>query len=157
MLQQAPYCCWQIISSITNLGFNTAISYQFASRLCALHVRPTSSTSNWSLITLGAVHTRIMNLLTVLSFCIFLLLSASYGQVVPRPFKVKDLHESPWYLCLHATSLDLRGTASTSNIEILECFQSKALRMTVDTPWYVPNTVNGMDFQIPTVKEEIRH
>jgi hypothetical protein len=30
---------------------------------------------------------------------------------------------------------------STSNTEILERFQSKALRMIVDAPWYVPNTV----------------
>jgi hypothetical protein len=48
------------------------------------------------------------------------------------------------------------GTASTSNIEILEHFQSKALCMIVDTPWYVPNMVIGRDLQIPTVKEEIR-
>jgi hypothetical protein len=34
------------------------------------------------------------------------------------------------------------GTASTSNIEILERFQTtKALRMIVDASWYVPNTV----------------
>jgi hypothetical protein len=46
--------------------------------------------------------------------------------------------------------------ASTSNIEILECFQSKALRTIVDAPWYVPNTVLQRDLQIPTVKEEIR-
>jgi hypothetical protein len=45
--------------------------------------------------------------------------------------------------------------ASTSNIEILEHFQSKALRMIVDTPWYVPNMVIRRDLQIPTVKEEI--
>jgi hypothetical protein len=31
--------------------------------------------------------------------------------------------------------------ASTSNIEILERFQSKVLHMIVDAPWYVPNTV----------------
>jgi hypothetical protein len=37
--------------------------------------------------------------------------------------------------------IQLWGKASTSNIEILERFQSKVLRMTVDTPWYVPNTV----------------
>jgi hypothetical protein len=42
-----------------------------------------------------------------------------------------------------------------SNIVILERFKSKALRMTVDTPWYVPNTVIQKDLQIPTVKEEI--
>jgi hypothetical protein len=39
----------------------------------------------------------------------------------------------------------LWGTASTSNIKILERFQSKALRMIVDTPWYVPNTVIRRD------------
>jgi hypothetical protein len=37
--------------------------------------------------------------------------------------------------------IQLWGTASTSNIEILERFQSKALRMIVDAPWYVPNTL----------------
>jgi hypothetical protein len=37
--------------------------------------------------------------------------------------------------------IQLWGTASTSNIQILECFQSKALHMIVDAPWYVPNTV----------------
>jgi hypothetical protein len=46
--------------------------------------------------------------------------------------------------------------ASTSNIEILECFQSKTLCMIVDATWYVPNTIIRMDLQIPTVKEEIR-
>jgi hypothetical protein len=48
------------------------------------------------------------------------------------------------------------GTASTSNIEIVENFQSKALRMIVDAPWYVPNTVKRNYLQIPTVKEEVR-
>jgi hypothetical protein len=50
--------------------------------------------------------------------------------------------------------IKLRGTASTSNMEILERFQSKALRMIVDAPWYVPNTVNRRDLQTPTVKGE---
>jgi hypothetical protein len=52
--------------------------------------------------------------------------------------------------------LQLWGTASTSNIESLERFQSKALRMILDAPWYVPNTVIRRFLQIPTVKEEIR-
>jgi hypothetical protein len=51
----------------------------------------------------------------------------------------------------------LWGTASTSNIENLEHFHSKALRTIVDTPWYVPNTVIRKDLQIRTVKEEILH
>jgi hypothetical protein len=38
--------------------------------------------------------------------------------------------------------IQLCGTASTSNIEILERFQSKALRMIMDAPWYVSNTVS---------------
>jgi hypothetical protein len=49
----------------------------------------------------------------------------------------------------------LWGTTFTSSIEILERFQSKALCMIVDAPWYVPNTVTRRDLQIPTVKEEI--
>jgi hypothetical protein len=44
---------------------------------------------------------------------------------------------------------------STSNIEIPEHFQSKALHMIVDAPCYVPNTVIWRKLQIPTVKEEI--
>jgi hypothetical protein len=48
--------------------------------------------------------------------------------------------------------IQLLGTASTSNIEILERFQSKALRMIVDAPWYVPNTLVRRDLQIPSVK-----
>jgi hypothetical protein len=31
------------------------------------------------------------------------------------------------------------------------------LRMIVDAPWYVPNTVIRKDLQIPTVKEKIQH
>jgi hypothetical protein len=46
--------------------------------------------------------------------------------------------------------------ASTSNIDILERFQMKTLRMIVDAPWYVPNMVIGRDLQIPIVNEEIR-
>jgi hypothetical protein len=51
--------------------------------------------------------------------------------------------------------IQLWGTASTSNIEILERFQSEVLRMIVDAPWYVPNTLISRDFNISTVKEEI--
>jgi hypothetical protein len=53
--------------------------------------------------------------------------------------------------------IQLWGAASTSNIEILEHFQSKVLRMIVDAPWYVPNTLIRKDLQTPTVKEGIRH
>jgi hypothetical protein len=53
--------------------------------------------------------------------------------------------------------IELWGTASTSNKEILERFQSKAMRITLDAPWYVPNMVIRRDLQTPTVKEEISH
>jgi hypothetical protein len=46
--------------------------------------------------------------------------------------------------------IQLWGTASTSNIEALERFQSTVLCMIADAPWYVPNTVIRMDLQIPT-------
>jgi hypothetical protein len=51
--------------------------------------------------------------------------------------------------------IQLRGTTSNSNIEILERFQSKALRLIVDVHWYVSNSVIRKELQIPTVKEEI--
>jgi hypothetical protein len=43
--------------------------------------------------------------------------------------------------------IQLWGTASTSNIEILERFQSKALRIIVNAPWYVPNNHIHQDLQ----------
>jgi hypothetical protein len=42
-----------------------------------------------------------------------------------------------------------------SNVEILERFQGKVLRMIADAPWYVPNMVLRQDLQITSVKEEI--
>jgi hypothetical protein len=53
------------------------------------------------------------------------------------------------------SGIQLWGTTSNSNIEILERFQSKVLRLIVDAPWYVSNSVIRKDLQIPTVKEEI--
>jgi hypothetical protein len=50
----------------------------------------------------------------------------------------------------------LWGSASISNIEILERFQGKVLRVITDAPWYVPNMVLRRDLQITSVKEEIR-
>jgi hypothetical protein len=35
--------------------------------------------------------------------------------------------------------VQLWGTVSNSNIDILEKFQSKALRIITDAPWYMPN------------------
>jgi hypothetical protein len=51
--------------------------------------------------------------------------------------------------------IQLWGSASISNIEILERFQGKVLRMITYAPWYVPNMVLRQDLQITSVKEEI--
>jgi hypothetical protein len=51
--------------------------------------------------------------------------------------------------------IQLWGAASTSNIEILEHFQLKALRLITDAPWYVPNAIIRRDLQVPSVKEEM--
>jgi hypothetical protein len=42
-------------------------------------------------------------------------------------------------------------------LEILERFQWKALRMINNAPWFVPNALILRDHQTSTVKEEIRH
>jgi hypothetical protein len=52
--------------------------------------------------------------------------------------------------------VQLWGTASNSNLEILERFQSKVLRIITDAPRYVPNAVIKRDLHIPTVKQEAR-
>jgi hypothetical protein len=51
--------------------------------------------------------------------------------------------------------IQLWGTTSNSNIEILERFQSKVLRLIADAPWYVSHSVIRNDLQIAAVKEEI--
>ena len=51
--------------------------------------------------------------------------------------------------------IPLWGTASHSNIEILQRFQNKALRTMVNAPWYVPNKLLHTDLQMPTIREEI--
>jgi len=52
--------------------------------------------------------------------------------------------------------IQLWGTASNSDLEILERFQSKVLRIITDVPWYMPNTIIKHDLKIPTVKQEAR-
>jgi hypothetical protein len=49
----------------------------------------------------------------------------------------------------------LWGSASMSNIEILQRFQNKVLHTIVNTPWYVPNKQLHTDLGISPVHEEI--
>jgi hypothetical protein len=85
-----------------------------------------------------------------------------HQNVLVNRTQVKTLHKQQTSHIWNntQTNLDLRnttvGSASTSNIEILERFQSRDLRMIVGAQWYVPNTVIRRDLQTPTVKEEIR-
>lgn len=54
--------------------------------------------------------------------------------------------------------IQLWGTASHSNIEIIQRLQNKALRMLTNAPWFVPNELLHRDLRMPTVKNEIlRH
>jgi hypothetical protein len=51
----------------------------------------------------------------------------------------------------------LWGSASNSNLEILERFQSKGLWIITDAAWYVPNSVIKRDLQVLTVRQEVRN
>ncbi|PNF31503.1 hypothetical protein B7P43_G00779 [Cryptotermes secundus] len=52
--------------------------------------------------------------------------------------------------------IQLWGMASNSNVEILECFKSKALCMVTNASWIVQNAVILKDLETPIVTEEIR-
>jgi hypothetical protein len=45
--------------------------------------------------------------------------------------------------------------SSPTDLMLLKSYVT--LRVIMDAPWYVPNTVIRRDFQTPTIKEEIRH
>ena len=53
--------------------------------------------------------------------------------------------------------VQLWGSASNSNIEILEIFQSKVLRIITDAPWCVPNEVIIRDLQVLSVRQEVQN
>ena len=49
------------------------------------------------------------------------------------------------------------GSASSSNKEILERFQSKVLRIVTDAPRYAPNVVIKRDLKVLSVRQEVRN
>jgi hypothetical protein len=51
--------------------------------------------------------------------------------------------------------IQLWGTSSSSNIEILQRFQSKTLRKLLSAPWYVSNKIIHEDTKIPFIRDEI--
>lgn len=52
--------------------------------------------------------------------------------------------------------IQLWGTASSSNVEILQRFQSKVLRMIIDAPWFVTNEIIHKDLGVKFIKDEIK-
>jgi hypothetical protein len=53
--------------------------------------------------------------------------------------------------------LQLWVAASNSNIEIVEGFQSKVLRIITDAPRYVPNAVIKRDLRVLSVRHQVRN
>ncbi|KAJ8730540.1 hypothetical protein PYW08_001953 [Mythimna loreyi] len=51
--------------------------------------------------------------------------------------------------------IELWGSASHSNIEILQRFQNKALKILINAPWFTKNTEVHEYVEMPTVKEQI--
>lgn len=51
--------------------------------------------------------------------------------------------------------IQLWGTASKSNVEILQRYQSKTLRSLINAPWFVTNEAIHNDLGIPFIKNEI--
>ena len=63
----------------------------------------------------------------------------------------KSIIKPVWTYCIQ-----LWGTASNSNIQIIERFQNKTLRNILNAPWFVPNELLRKDTNISTVVEEIK-
>jgi len=51
--------------------------------------------------------------------------------------------------------VQLWGTAANSNVEIIQRFQNKYLRIIVNAPWYVNNTLHH-DLNVPYARDEIK-
>lgn len=52
--------------------------------------------------------------------------------------------------------IELWGCSSKSNVNIIQRFQSKTLRLLVNAPWYVSDHTLHNDLNIPLVEEERR-
>jgi len=51
--------------------------------------------------------------------------------------------------------IQLWGSASKSNIAIIQRFQNKVLRVITDAPWYISNDIIQSDLQVPSVQSVI--
>lgn len=80
--------------------------------------------------------------------------------LMDRKSKLSMTNKLLLYKCLlkpmWSYGAELWGTAANSNLEIIQRFQSKTLRMIVNAPWYITNHQLHCDLQIPTVREDIK-
>lgn len=53
--------------------------------------------------------------------------------------------------------IQLWGTASNSNVDILQRFQSKTIRKISNAPWYITNNQLHRELNIPPIKDEIKN
>jgi hypothetical protein len=51
--------------------------------------------------------------------------------------------------------IPLWGTASNSNIEMLERYQNKVLRTIVNVWWYISNKALHADLNVPRIREQL--
>lgn len=80
----------------------------------------------------------------------WLLSSKSYLSMENKILIYKIIFKPVW-----SYGIQLWGTSSNSNIEILQRFQSKFLRRIVGAPWYVNNNIIHEDTKIPFVRDVI--
>jgi len=52
--------------------------------------------------------------------------------------------------------IQLWGTAAESNLDIIQRFQSKVLRLISNAPWYINNNIIHRDSNIQTIRQEIQ-
>jgi len=60
------------------------------------------------------------------------------------------------YKTIRTYGIQLWGTAFNSNIEIIQRFQNRYLRIIVNAPWYVTNDTLHLDLNISYVRDEIK-
>jgi len=81
-------------------------------------------------------------------------LPGSYDRYMDR-FRV--MHNTCYsYVIIWTYGVQLWGTAFNSNIEIIQRFQNKYLRIIVNAPWYVTNDTLYYDLNVSYVRDEIK-
>lgn len=81
----------------------------------------------------------------------WLLASKSHLSIKNKLLVYKVILKPVW-----TYGIQLWGSASNSNVEILQRFQSKILRRILNAPWYVSNRTIHNDTGFPFVTEEVR-